>query len=213
MESFLQLVLVRHGNTFEKNEVPVQVGAKTDLPLTDRGREQAKEIAAWCRRKNVHPVCVYSGGLKRQTEAAKIIAGELAVKSIESNFAALDEIDYGPWEGLSAPEIEERWPEEYRDWEEAGRWPSFFGGGISERRDQLAAWLDGLRKFYNPGDTVLAVSSNGVIRLFYSFIQPQWEKIITERRAKELKVRTGHYCLLRLYPARLEIVEWNRSPQ
>ena len=35
------LLLARHGNTFNKGDKIVWVGARTDLPLTAKGREQA----------------------------------------------------------------------------------------------------------------------------------------------------------------------------
>ena len=38
------LLLARHGNTFEPSDKVVWVGARTDLPLTSMGREQAAAL-------------------------------------------------------------------------------------------------------------------------------------------------------------------------
>ena len=40
------LLLARHGNTFDKGDKVVWVGARTDLPLTAKGREQARALGA-----------------------------------------------------------------------------------------------------------------------------------------------------------------------
>ena len=40
------LLLARHGNTFEKGDKVVWVGARTDIPLTAKGRDQAAALAA-----------------------------------------------------------------------------------------------------------------------------------------------------------------------
>ena len=37
-------IVVRHGNTFEADEQPRRIGARTDLPLTAKGVEQARAL-------------------------------------------------------------------------------------------------------------------------------------------------------------------------
>ena len=39
-----QLLIVRHGNTFETGETPRRVGLRTDLPLSSSGRKQANAL-------------------------------------------------------------------------------------------------------------------------------------------------------------------------
>jgi hypothetical protein len=38
----IDLILARHGNTFDDGQQTVWVGAQIDLPLASKGREQAK---------------------------------------------------------------------------------------------------------------------------------------------------------------------------
>ena len=40
------LIIARHGNTFDKGDIPTRVGARTDLPLVEKGRAQAKALVA-----------------------------------------------------------------------------------------------------------------------------------------------------------------------
>jgi broad specificity phosphatase PhoE len=64
-------LFVRHGNTFEANQAPTQVGLKTDTPLTHQGREQALLIAKHFTNHGIHPTAIYAGRMQRQTESAK----------------------------------------------------------------------------------------------------------------------------------------------
>ena len=117
----IRLILARHGNTFEMGQTPIQVGARTDLPLTQQGRDQAEQIANFLHRQGIKPAAIFAGALKRQTESAQIIGKQLGIQ-IELNQEALTEIDYGPWEGLTSEEIVKQWPHEYARWTEEGRW-------------------------------------------------------------------------------------------
>ncbi len=193
----IRLILVRHGNTFEENQVPVQIGAGTDLPLTAHGRAQAEKMAQYLISEKIQPKAIYAGGLKRQTEFAKIICGNFDLLFFSE--PALTEIDYGAWEGLSLQQIGNLWPKEYTEWNEEGKWPEhLFRGTFQRHIDGVEAWLQFLRKKYASNDTVVAVSSNGLLRFFQS--------------EKKLKVKTGHFCELYLFQDRLEINRWNVNP-
>jgi probable phosphoglycerate mutase len=120
----------------------------------------------------------------------------------------LTEIDYGAWEGLSSDEITRRWPTAYLAWTEEGKWPSLFGGSLDNHLKQIAEWIELLHSTYTPGDTVLAVSSNGLIRFFSN----EWEKLSASKQIDRLKVKTGHFCELELHSHHLHIKKWNASP-
>ena len=42
----IRLIVVRHGNTFNKGDVILRVGARTDLPLTAEGMRQCLDVGA-----------------------------------------------------------------------------------------------------------------------------------------------------------------------
>ncbi|MCL4553141.1 MAG: histidine phosphatase family protein, partial [Candidatus Marsarchaeota archaeon] len=91
----IRLFLLRHGNTFETGQTPVQIGAKTDLPLTNKGREQAAAFAQFMTQLPT-PAAIYAGSLKRQIETAQIVAQALHAETLlHLNEEALTEIDYG----------------------------------------------------------------------------------------------------------------------
>ena len=105
----------------------------------------------------------------------------------------MTEIDYGAWEGLTTEQIASRWPKEHAEWGD-GKWQgAIFGGALEERIGAINGWFDRLRK---QGDgTVIAVTSNGLLRLF-----------------RNEKVQTGHFCEMHLFKEGLKIEKWNIDP-
>ncbi|MBX7066547.1 MAG: phosphoglycerate mutase family protein [Parachlamydiales bacterium] len=184
-----RLILMRHGNTFEEGQTPVQVGARTDLPLTAFGRSQAERMAQYLMAKGIVPKAIFAGGLKRQTESASII-GKFFGLNFE-NTSALTEIDYGLWEGLTAEEIDSKWPKEHAEWSREAKWQShIFHGSAQGHQRNLKNWIEMIQKAY-PNETVLGVTSNGLLRFF-----------------RNEKVKTGHFCEFQ----GTEIVLWNQNP-
>ena len=209
----MRLILVRHGNTFEKGAVCTHVG-RSDMPLTSEGLIQARRVGRHLRQENFIPSAVYSGSLSRQRQTAQAISEELCSgRAVQSGVSALDEVDYGPWEGLTTEQIIERWPAEYTDWIEAGVWPEGIIPGSSEQRiEAIRKFVDELLAVQDPDDKVIAVSSNGVLRYFNALIPGKWEALCRDRRVKELKVATGAFCELLFSGDNIEIVSWNTLP-
>jgi probable phosphoglycerate mutase len=171
-----RLILVRHGNTFEEGMTPIQVGCRTDLPLTSYGQAQAKALL-------FHADSVYSGPLKRHKETALVFGKNVIIEP------ALNEIDYGPWEGLTADEIKAKWPQEYEAWNAQGKWPhGIFVGTPEKHLEMLKNWVKTL------SGTVVGVTSGGILRLL---------------GPNQPKVNTGHYCEFDL---NLNVLRWNVKP-
>ena len=197
----IRLILVRHGNTFLSDQTPTQVGARTDLPLTQEGRAQAARMGQFLAGESAIPQAIYAGALQRQTETAAILSQSLGGLSILPE-KALTEIDYGLWEGLVSEQIQAGWKREYDAWTTEGKWPvEIFGGSLERHLSSIRHWLDGLCKTFASGDVIVGVTSNGIIRLFH----PQ------RQEKRDLKVKTGHFCELLLSPNSIEIQSWNRS--
>ena len=210
----LQLFLVRHGNTFEAGQEAVQVGLRTDLPLTEKGREQAASMGLFLNKAGIEPALIAAGSLKRQSEAAQIMAKLCCAEDkVSLGVPALDEVDFGAWEGFSASEIEKRWPRENADWNEAGIWPEhIFGGSLAERLEKIENWIKLLRRTYRQDQSVVAVTSNGNIRFFCWFMKGYFQELARKRKMKDLKVKTGNYCELEVLNDSLRIVSWNCLP-
>lgn len=100
-----ELYLVRHGET-EWNRAH-RIQGRTDVPLNDTGREQARATGRLLSRRRWD--AVVTSPLSRTRETAQLIAAELGLPEPEI-VDALIERDYGAAEGLSFPEIEARFP-------------------------------------------------------------------------------------------------------
>lgn len=99
------LALVRHGETDWNRARRIQ--GRTEVPLNDTGREQARGAAATL---SAHAwASVHASPLGRAIETAGIIAAGLGLAAPTIN-DGLWERDFGEAEGLSVPDIEARWP-------------------------------------------------------------------------------------------------------
>lgn len=100
------LYLVRHGETDWNRQRRIQ--GRTDIPLNDTGREQARLTGMLLTRRPIDRVV--ASPLGRARETAQIIAGELGLPEPELH-DALVERDYGAAEGLTYHQIDSRYPE------------------------------------------------------------------------------------------------------
>jgi uncharacterized phosphatase len=103
------LALIRHGQTDWNQALRMQ--GRTDIPLNDMGREQAR-LAASALAAEPWDVVV-SSPLTRARETAELIATTLGVP-LGGSYDELLEQDFGVAEGTPVSELHERWPD--RDW-------------------------------------------------------------------------------------------------
>jgi glucosyl-3-phosphoglycerate phosphatase len=153
------LLLVRHGETDWNRDGRWQ--GHSDTHLNDLGREQARRVAAELDGVDV----VYASDLARAQETAEIIAAALEL-DVRTD-PRLRERSFGAWEGLTAPEIEERFAEDL------ARWRVGDGAGAADA-EQFDAFAQRVRAFLDdtlarhPGDTVLVVAHGGTIRVIHA---------------------------------------------
>jgi broad specificity phosphatase PhoE len=107
------LVLVRHGETVGNSRI--RYYGRTDLALSDAGRAQMRAAAHALATQFGITVFdrIFSSPLRRAREGARIIAGPAAVIAEIEDFR---EVDFGDFEGLTAGEIEARFPTEFARW-------------------------------------------------------------------------------------------------
>lgn len=153
-------VIVRHGNTFAAGETPRRIGARTDLPLTDKGIEQARALGALFARQGLRFTRVLVSPLlrTRQTAAEIVAALELPAEQQAADF--LREIDHGPDENLFEDEVLARiGAEALAAWEHHAVAPP---GWTVDAADRIAAWQS---LFAEPQAVpTLLVTSNGAAR-------------------------------------------------
>jgi probable phosphoglycerate mutase len=98
-----RLLVLRHGES-EWNAQRRWQGQQ-DPPLTQRGRRQAAATADLLGVVDA----VWCSTLQRATDSALIIAELLGVGPVVAD-ERLQERGFGAWEGLTAAEVEQRWP-------------------------------------------------------------------------------------------------------
>lgn len=206
MRKDFQLLLLRHGNTFEENEIPYQIG-KTDLPLTPKGRSQIQAFAHFLKKERLQPQHIYSGALQRQTQSARIVQEAFPEADLLKH-PALDEIDYGQWEGCTREAIAKQWSDHYYAWQHQGVWPDVFKTSERCHLDLLTQWLEEISHL---SGLIVAVSSHGILRLLLHFIPDLWQTLCESHQLHRYQINTGHYCELK-FDQHYAISSWNKAP-
>ncbi|WP_376095313.1 histidine phosphatase family protein [Roseomonas sp. CCTCC AB2023176] len=194
------LLLARHGNTFDPGQPALRVGARTDLPLVAEGRAQAARLAEALAAEGLRPARIVAGPLARTRQFAAILADRLGGTIILDD--RLRELDYGTWEGLTDAEITARHGRDALGaWERRLEWPAAAGWGEGEAAvlSRIGAFLDEAADAPSP---TLAVTSNGILRLVRRLIEGS-------PTAGEGKVRTGALCRLRRTGGGWHIAAWD----
>ncbi len=201
------LIIARHGNTFEKGETPRRVGARTDVPLTESGRGQARAIGAWLKRSGLRPEAVYSSELQRTRETAALALAEAGYKDPVYPLAIFNEVDYGPDENLPEDAVIARLGEQaLKDWEARAVVPD---GWHFDPDKCIADWKNFAGHIVDDHqDCVMVVTSNGIAR-FAPHITDDFDGFAA---AHKLKVSTGAICVLEHDGARWNVVGWNINP-
>ena len=106
----IEIILARHGET-DWNASETFRG-RADVPLNEAGRKQAEMLGEYLGQAKID--FVYSSPLRRAVDTAGAVAGRwnLEVNPVEN----LNDFHFGEWQGLSLQDVEEQYPELYRDW-------------------------------------------------------------------------------------------------
>ncbi|OHV43452.1 histidine phosphatase family protein [Pseudofrankia sp. BMG5.36] len=99
------LFLVRHGETEWHSEN--RYAGVSDVALTDRGRAQARQLAAWAQTARLS--AIWASTLSRARLTAQVCADQAGAELRLD--ARLRELDFGDGEGLTAAEMTEQFPE------------------------------------------------------------------------------------------------------
>ncbi|MDR0310898.1 MAG: histidine phosphatase family protein [Acidobacteriota bacterium] len=105
-----RLFLVRHGEPRQHSD-RIFLG-QTNVPLSDRGRDEAAAAGDELVRLQCRPDRIYSSDLLRARETAEIISARLGGAPI-ANVAAFRELNMGVWDGKLIEDIRRQFPDEY----------------------------------------------------------------------------------------------------
>lgn len=203
------LIIARHGNTFGTGDTPTRVGARTDLPLVEKGEKQARAIGRYLRDHKLIPDVVYSSKLQRTIQTARLAIKESGVTNPVFELEIFNEIDYGPDENQTEDKVIARiGAAAIKDWDENAVVPD---GWAVDPQEIITNWLlfaDQISA-HDDNETVLVVTSNGIAR-FAPFITGDFEAFSA---AHNIKLSTGALAILKFNRDTGWRVEgWNIKP-
>lgn len=202
-----RLVIARHGNTFNAQETPRRVGARTDLPLVASGRDQARKIGQWLKANDLLPEATYCSDLQRTRETAELAIRETGYTQPIYALSIFNEIDYGPDENREEADVIARIGEQaLRDWDERAIVPD---GWNFDPNKTILDWQGFAEHIVSDDqDIVFVVTSNGIAR-FAPYITGDFDKFAAEH---SIKISTGAICLFEHDGNRWHVREWNVKP-
>jgi probable phosphoglycerate mutase len=162
VEEPVTVVLVRHGQTEMTRARGYSGSSEPGPPLDEAGRQQARDAASLVRRIGedlwgdiAYPSLVVASPMVRTQQTGREISDALGVP-METD-ATFREADFGDWQGLTADEIEERWPGELEPWHVTGTVrPSGGGESVADVGVRVRAGLDRLLALGGPRTVVVA---------------------------------------------------------
>jgi len=199
----LTAIIVRHGNTFVAGEPPRRIGARTDIPLVDSGRAQAKALGALFAQ-SARFDRLLAGPLRRTQETARIIAAAQSHPIAIETCDWLAEIDHGPDEDMPEDKVLARLGAvTLAAWDDNAVAPTHWIVDADRRIEAWRGLLEGAS-----GRTVI-VTSNGAARFA---LLAHRDLLRQARQLPSMKLRTGAWgCILR-EKAVLSLDAWDQRP-
>jgi broad specificity phosphatase PhoE len=151
------IVLARHGETQENKDRRFQ--GQKDVPLNDRGREQARALAEQAADEPF--AALYTSPLVRARETADIVGARLGLEPRPDD--RLKEVDVGDWQDRLKDDVERDDPDGWAAFRAAGDHFRFPGGeSFAEQQERvIAALVDITQRRELPA---LVVCHRGVVR-------------------------------------------------
>lgn len=201
------LIIARHGNTFNPEDTPTRVGARTDLPLVESGRAQAKKIGQYLKSQNLIPEITYSSQLKRTIETAEIALKEVGFPQPVYPLGIFNEIDYGPDENQTEDKVIDRiGAQAIRDWDANAVVPE---GWDFTPQDCIQNWKNFAAHIVtDEQDCIMVVTSNGVAR-FAPHITGDFDGFAANNK---IKLSTGALAIVEFKDHNWIIKDWNIKP-
>ena len=153
--------LIRHGETdFNKKRF---FYGKADVSINETGKEQASKIHQLLKGRAISRI--YTSQLKRTLETAAIIFPD----QMPTAYKALNERDFGLWEGRTANEIQAAFPLVWEEWLESpfDVTPSK-AEPFQKFKDRVQSIVEEIRE--TEDDEIAIVGHLGVLRLIYQFL-------------------------------------------
>ncbi len=204
--SLPRVLIVRHGNTFDKGDVATRVGRRTDLPLSRSGRAQALRLGEYLTEYYPPFDEAFSGTLKRARETASLVLSRFSERPEVTVTSDFDEIDYGPDENRTEPEVIARVGKEAIEAWNSDCIPA--QGWHADPEQITGMWQDFLDKIAVSVSvkTAMVVTSSGIAR-FAPFCLADFEGF---REKNSLKLATCGFGEFLLRDGDWHCKTWNR---
>jgi len=204
------LIIARHGNTFAPDEAPRRVGLKTDLPLVESGKAQARKLGIYLRDHNLTPSRIFTSKLQRTRQTADLAKLEMSADIPVHASDLFNEIDYDIDENFTEDIVLKRLGQDaLTAWDKDGVMPAEWRPRPKEIRQM---WFDFASSLLaNPGyDKTLVVTSNGIAR-FALHLTGDWDQA---KQDFGLKLSTGAISVLTYNPdhKNWQVAGWNIRP-
>lgn len=153
--------LIRHGESEGNSGGRLQ--GQADFPLSALGARQARSLAERLRGERF--AALYTSDLGRARATAEALGNVLGL--VPGVDAGLREIDIGAWSGLTAEEIDARFPEEWALWQHRRDPAHRRGGGESyiDLQCRIVPVVERLARRH-AGERILVVSHGGSINAY-----------------------------------------------
>ena len=199
-----QIIIARHGNTFDKEDIVTRVGSRTDLALSLSGKEQAIALGAHLKSLDFLFDIAFCSILQRTRQTAELVLTEVGQELAPIVKGFLTEIDYGPDENLPEDVVQQRiGMAALALWENQAVPPQGWIVDPENLKAQWKAFFQTVQDDY-ANKTVLVVTSNEIARFALQAIAPE--------TSYSLKLKTGAYGHLSFKDGEWKIVDWNIRP-
>ena len=159
----MRLVLVRHAQTAANAEGRWQ--GHEEFELSPAGRAQAEKLYRRFQHEGLRPTYVYSSPLRRAFDTAEILARSWQVTV--SPWDDLKEHGVGVFSGLTWDQIEARYPEAARGFENTRGWDAVPDAEpVPDRRDRGVRVIDEAMVRHGDHDVLLMVTHGGILQHF-----------------------------------------------
>ncbi len=191
----IRLLLVRHGET-EWN-VQHRYQGRSDVPLSDVGRKQAKCLAR--RLGDEKFDAIYASDLKRAWETASMIEKKVGIGIFSE--PRLQEMNFGILEGLTFNEAQTRYPDIMAAWLKDYNQPSPDGEPLKAFSARILSFIDDLQ-LKHADQTILIVAHGGplseIIRLILGLpAERRWSFAMDNASLSELILGEDSYPVLK----------------
>ncbi len=202
-----KLIIARHGNTFTAKDTPTRVGAHTDLPLVQKGKDQAIALGNHLNESGFKPDIVYSSTLMRTKYTAQLAMRTYDQDTEINELDIFNEIDYGIDENQTEETVIARIGQDaIDDWDNNATPPEGWNVNPEQIIKNWHSFAE--ESSLSNNKTIFIVTSNGIAR-FAPYITNDFKSF---SKNHSIKLSTGAFGVIELKAGKWQVTEWNTRP-